>query len=538
MNRAAVSSTRAPAALTWRLVRRGTIAWSAVGVVSLVAGASVYRTAYATPAARALFAASFGSSRGLDALYGPADRLDTVGGFLWWRYSATLAVVAGLWGVLATTRVLRGDEDQGRAELLLTGEWPPVRLLRTQLAVLLGSVAGIGLTTALACVTSGLGPGVSAAYGAAVFLGGALFVSLAALVSQLVDTRRRAVGLTGSVLAAAYLVRALADGAPDLRWAAWCSPLGWVSRIAPFAESAGASRIVAAALLVAVTAGASAGALQLRQHRDVGAGLLAGDRGSTHQRRMASLGALDRVLGRAGLIGWCVGTAAAGLVLGFIAADIARAVADNASLDEQTASLTGRSLASVRGFVGLSFGLVAVIAALYAGAQVVTARRGEADGTLTNLLTNGVSRRRWYLTRIAGAATTVVVLVMVAALSMWAGVRLSGSPLSLIDGLLGGLNTLPVAATFLGASALCLGLAPRGVAGVAYGSVAAAYTLLLVTSLGHAPRWIIDLSPFSHLSPVPAAPANRWAGVVMVAIGLAAVALGTAGFERRDIAGD
>ena len=188
--------------------------------------------------------------------------------------------------------------------------------------------------------------------------------------------------------------------------------------------------------------------------------------------------------------------------------------------------------------MGLSFGVIAVVAALYAGAQLVTARRHEADGSLTDLLTNGVSRRRWFATRLVDAVGAVVVLVLAAAVSMWAGVRLSGQPLGLADSVRGAANTLPVAAVFLGLTALTLGVAPRAVPGVAYGTVAASYVLLLVTALGHAPRWLIDLSPFSHLAPVPAAPANTLASMVLVVFSVAAVAAGAVAFERRDIAGD
>lgn len=505
-----------------------------MSVVSLVAGAAAYRQAYPDATARAVFAASFGQSRGLDALYGRAERLETIGGFLWWRYAATLAVMAALWGVLSTTRVLRGDEEQGRTELLLTGAWPPSRLLRTQLSVLAGSAGVIGVATTVSCLTVGLAPGGSVAYGVAIALAGTLFVGIGAVTAQFARTRRRAAGVAGGMLGAAYLVRAMADGAPRLHALSWITPLGWVSRIAPFGAD---HSVLAAVLLVASTVATFVAADRLRARRDVGDGVVAASQRTARTRRIRSLVALDLVQLRAGVIGWCTGTALAGLVLGFIAADIAKAVADNPSLDDQTSSLTGRSLASVRGFVGLSFGMVAVISALYAGAQMATARSHEADGLAANLFVNGVSRRRWFATRLADAVVAVCLVTLSAAVSMWAGVRASGQSFALVDSLRGATNTLPIAAVFLGLAALTLGWVPRAVTAVTYGSVALAYVLLLVTALSSAPHWVIDLSPFSHLAPVPAAPANVVASMVLVALGAAGAAVGAVRFTRRDTAG-
>jgi len=81
-------------------------------------------------------------------------------------------------------------------------------------------------------------------------------------------------------------------------------------------------------------------------------------------------------------------------------------------------------------------------------------------------------------------------------------------------------------------------LAPRAVSAVAYGAVTASYALLIVTALGNAPRWLIDMSPLSHLAPVPASSANLGASFVMLALALVAGGVGALRFDRRDVEGE
>ena len=61
-----------------------------------------------------------------------------------------------------------------------------------------------------------------------------------------------------------------------------------------------------------------------------------------------------------------------------------------------------------------------------------------------------------------------------------------------------------------------------------------AYLLELVGALVNVPSWLLDLSPFHHISPVPAAPANGVAAFVMVGLGVAGAAAGIVCLARRD----
>ena len=66
-------------------------------------------------------AAAFGNNTSTLALFGPAPRLQTVGGFTVFKVSMTLTIIGAVWGLLTSSRLLRGEEDAGRWDLLLSG---------------------------------------------------------------------------------------------------------------------------------------------------------------------------------------------------------------------------------------------------------------------------------------------------------------------------------------------------------------------------------------------------------------------------------
>ena len=73
---------------------------------------------------------------------------------------------------------------------------------------------------------------------------------------------------------------------------------------------------------------------------------------------------------------------------------------------------------------------------------------------------------------------------------------------------------------------------------VAFGTATVAYLIQIFAGLSDAPGWLIDLSPFSHIAPVPATTVNTTATLVMLAIAVVSTALGLLAFQHRDLAVD
>ena len=103
-----------------RMVRTGAIC-------GLVFGLYVYDNAFAfdtiarNASLRHQLLNTMASNAGLKALLGDTQGITTRGGFTDWRAIGVTALVASIWGLLAATRTLRGEETAGRWELFLAG---------------------------------------------------------------------------------------------------------------------------------------------------------------------------------------------------------------------------------------------------------------------------------------------------------------------------------------------------------------------------------------------------------------------------------
>src|ERR1039457_3027823 len=123
-----------------RAARQGALWGLAFGAV-IVTSVSGYASAYPTAAARAGLETSLGTNPGLQALLGPARRIGVVAGFTAWRGLGLVMLVGAVWAMLAGTRLVRGEEEAGRWEILLAGQ---TTRRRAATQALVGLAAGWG----------------------------------------------------------------------------------------------------------------------------------------------------------------------------------------------------------------------------------------------------------------------------------------------------------------------------------------------------------------------------------------------------------
>jgi ABC-2 type transport system permease protein len=108
--------------------------------------------------------------------------------------------------------------------------------------------------------------------GAATASVGLVFIGCAAVIAQLAPTSRSANGISGALVGAAFVLRAIGDaagtpGADGLSvtsaWPSWLSPIGWGQQVHAFTQQNAAPL----ALSVAVAGVAAASATDARQAR-------------------------------------------------------------------------------------------------------------------------------------------------------------------------------------------------------------------------------------------------------------------------------
>ncbi|HTN78137.1 MAG TPA: hypothetical protein VMK16_00575, partial [Acidimicrobiales bacterium] len=262
-----MSARRAVTRLTVRQVRVGAIVLS---VVSATFVASTVKAREATEAITPGLIEDLASNPALRALYGTPFDLSTPGGFTVWRVGMFLAGAAALWAVLAATRILRGEEEAGRAELVLTGPVTRPRLTDLSLLVLAATTPIVGVCVALAFIGTAQAVTGSVLYSMGLTLLMLDFVGVGGVSSQLFGQRRRASGAAGLVLGATFLMRMVADGSKGLGWLRWFTPFGWLEELRPFAEN----RFFPLVLLGGTAVILLAVAVALSRQRDLGDGIV------------------------------------------------------------------------------------------------------------------------------------------------------------------------------------------------------------------------------------------------------------------------
>ncbi len=523
------------AQLTWRRTWKGATGVAVANVLVTVTAVLGYAAAYPDPADRVTLARSIGSNPGLTALFGQTRALETMAGFTEWRVVLALALVGAIWAMFATTRVLRGEEDAGRAEVVLAG---PVTRRGAAAATLAGLVAVWLLCTATTVVGlvvgSGrdLGPGPAALLGLTLTGPAAVMIGVGAVTSQLAATRRRATGIAAAVLGLSYGIRVVADSTPDLRRLRWSTPLGWLEEVRPLTGA----DVLPLVLMWLLAATLGAVAVWLVTRRDSGEGVWSADTSARPRTALLTgpFGLAVR-LARGQAVSWALGLVGFGALIGLVARTASEAMAS--STGTELLGRLGVEDAGARAYTGVSFVIVTLALGLVAAGQVAALRDEEASARLDVVLSRPVGRLRWLAGRVAVACG----LVALAAAGAVVGTGLAGSvgDLGVATGdlVVAGVNAVPAALLVLGFGVLVFGAAPRAAASVTYAYVAGSFLLETVGAAVELPGLLLDLSVLHHVSPAPAVDPDWRAAAAMVAIGILAAAVGAVAFTRRDLEG-
>jgi ABC-2 type transport system permease protein len=519
-----------------KALRSGAL-WGYIFGIVVASSAISYTRIYPTQADRDHLAAAFGFNRASAALFGPAPQLQTVAGFTVFKSIMTLMVLGAIWGTLTSTRLLRGEEESGRWELLLTGQTTPRRATGQTLGGLAIGVASLWAITAVISVVTGqyarvnIDAGPMLYFSAAQVATAVMFLGVGALTSQLAATRRRAATYAGWFLGACYAVRMIADSGVGLHGLIWVSPLGWVEEMQPLT----APQPYALLPIIGFVAVVALVAVRLAGNRDVGASVLPDHTHAAARRRLlfGQLGLSIRLV-RPTLIGWAFALGLTGLVLGLIAE--AGGTITGSSVQTVFARL-GASGTGAGAFLGVAFLILAVLAAFLAAGQVIAAREEEGEGRLDHLLVRPVSRVSWLAGRTIVAAITVVVGGVVAGVMTWLGTLSQNTGVRLATLLNAGINVVPPALCLLGIGVLAFGVWPRATSYAVYGVLGWSLLVEVVGGVGAASRWLLDTSLFHQMAAAPAVDPNWAANGIMIAIGAAGAVLGGQAFQRRDIQG-
>ena len=383
------------AAFSARKAVRSGIFWGYIFGIAIASSEISYVRLYKTAAQRDALAATYGTSKATSALFGPAPQLQTTAGFTAFKISMALMILGGVWGLLTSTRLLRGEEDSGRWDLLLCGQTTRRGATAQVIAALGAGLGTLWTVTAIITVLSGLqssvgiGAGPSLYFALAMVATAAMFLAVGAVTSQLAATRHRAASFAATFLGVSYALRLIADAGVGLHGLIWTSPLGWVEELRPLTSP----QPLALLPIIAFTAALAVVAVHLAGTRDVGASIVPDqDHGEAHLTLLYGPSGLAMRSMRATILGWWVAIGLSALVYGLIAKSTGATISGSVKEVLSKLGSTGTGAAAV---FGICFLIEAILIGFVAAGQVTAARSEESEGMLDHFMAQPVSRTAW-----------------------------------------------------------------------------------------------------------------------------------------------
>ncbi|MFC9832431.1 ABC transporter permease [Rhodococcus sp. NPDC127530] len=454
-----------------------------------------------------------------------------------------LSLAAGLMTTLLVVRHTRQNEETGRAELVEAAVVGRKALLTAALVVAVGANLTLGLLNVVVLVAAGLPLDGSVALGAAVAGVGIAFAAIAAVTAQVTDSARTANGLAGAALGVAFLLRAVGDMTGTVTdngtrvvsgWPTWVSPIGWAEQVRPYDDNAWWVLALPAVFALAV---GSVG-FALTEHRDVGSGLVPTRPGPARASRSlpTAVGSAWRMQ-RTILFWWAFGIAVLAVVYGAIADQIDDFLGEGEQVADMMEQLGGGTTNMVDAYFAAIFGMMAIAVAGYAVQALLRMRGEESAGRLEPVLATAVSRPRWMLAHVGLVAVGIVVLQTLtgAATGLAYGLVTEDVPGKVVNLTGAALVFVPAIAVVAALVVLAFGGVPAWSAGLSWGVLAVCLIFGFLGSLLGLPQAVRDLSPFTHVPPVPAVEVTAtplvWLAVIAVVVGAVGVVL----FRRRDL---
>jgi ABC-2 type transport system permease protein len=481
----------------------------------------------------------------LQGLAGPPVNVETLGGYLSYKYGTFFPLVASLWSILALSSTLAGEARRGSLEFVaaapLTRHWIAFQKLSGHIVAMAIAAGFIFLALTIVGRSTVALPGdeipVIAAAGYALWFGlVALAAGSVAFAIAPYLGRGAAAGIAGAVTFGGFILNGYRAAIPELAPLANLTWFGWTTNHIPLA---GVYDWPSLALVALVAIVLFAIGIEAFGRRDIG--VIADVPTPSLPRALVGLrGPGTRTAGHnlPTALAWGLGLGLFGLLLAGSAGPFVEQLGESEEFSRLLASIfPGIDFATVGGFLQLlfvEFGLI--LAGLAAATLVAGWASDETSGRLEFLLAAPLARLRWVIEGGLGVFAGIAVMVALAALGIAVGALLVG----------GELGTPVTGSLVLGLFALAaagVGIAVGGVFGAGFGAPAVAvftivtwFAAIIVPALG-LPDAFHQLALTAHYG-LPMV--GRWdmTGVIVsLAMAVAGLAVGAWGFARRDLRG-
>jgi ABC-2 type transport system permease protein len=478
----------------------------------------------------------------LQGLAGPTVNVETLGGYLTYKYGTFFPLIASLWSILALSSTLASESRRGSLEFVAAA---PMSRRRIAIQKLSGHVtmmviaALVILISATVAGTFGTLPGDEISLTSAA--GYALWLALLSLAAGSVAWalapflgRGAAAGIAGAFMFAGFILNGYRAAIPELAPFANVSWFGWTTNHLPLAGQFDWLSLVPVLILTVVLFVVG---IEAFARRDIGVtsniplpGLPRALVGVSGPAARASGHSLPTALS------WGIGLGLFGLVLAGSGGSFAEQLAEAPDFLNLLKSVFPNSdITAVGGFLQLMFVEFGLILAGLAAATIVASwASDETSGRLEMLLATPLSRTRWVVAGGIGILVSTAIVTIVTMAGVAIGAAITG----------GELATPIVGVLVISLYMLAIGGLGVAVAGVfstgAAGPFVAVFTILtwfigiIAPPLG-LPDAIADLALTTHYGQPMLGVWDPVGIVVSIVLAVGGVAVGAWGFNRRDL---
>src|SRR5258708_1900378 len=487
---------------------------------------------------------------------GDAIAVDTLCGYATVKMGTFIFLIA-IWPLLAASRMLRGEEDRGSMDVLLSLPRPRLRVALEKLAAMWTALLLMGVLIGLLAFAGGKKFGADFGvvdgllFGLNLALICAVFGGLALLISQFTQERGPAAGWTAALLLVFIALDMVHRVVPNSEWMSRLSPVYYYNLSKPLVPGHGADA-GGMIVLLALSALLSGAAVWLLAHRDVG-GTVALPRWLRLPEREPSLAqpvgdwslrwVYARSLGTsamptfwwtlliAGWAGWVV------YVVQLMETRFSSLLSSSPAIANLLKNIGGGGVSVNAGLLSGMFIFLPLFLMAFAVTQVNRWSADEQDGRLDLVLAAHQRRLGLLLGRFAALATATVVIAVITLLVSFASAAAAG-----------------VSLDWGNLAAATLGMIPLGLLIAAFGYLAsgwlrtAADTGLLsfvlaawffISFIGpelKLPEATLRLSAFYYYGTPLLHGLSLTSVLEVVAVAAVALGLGTLRFMRKDIA--
>lgn len=530
-------SARSLIQLGFRLTIKGALIFGIFAVFMTGAQGFAFAEAYPTAEAQRDFATSLRAAPALGVLYGEIDTLTSPAGYVVYRTSVVLGLIAALWGVSATTRITRGSEEDGQLELITAGN---VARPTAQLLIFAGFILSVIVSASIILIGNvvinmqpvvGMTLGEAATLTALITSLTILFSSLAFFTSQLSQTRRRALFYAVIPLAIAFAIRAIGNTSDNFYDLKYWSPFGWLDLVSPtlHPQIAWFTPIVICTLIFLIIGHLFA------NRRDLGEGIIyESTRAKSHFRLIRSPVSLTFRQSIPSMVAWFIGVAAISSLMAALAKIAVDALSESPALSAVIVKFGGADNLNLA-FLGSGTVFVIMTLLIMIATCLARMKKDELAGFLELQFAHPTHRISWLLQQFSLISLTTITMLVAGALITWLVATSQDITVSLNDLLLITIAQSGVLMLCIGIGILFYTITPRIAAPIIYFIIAWSFIIDMLQSIITINDAIVRTSLFYYL-PLSISETPDWTTFgILITSTFGCIIIGSLVFNCRDM---